>query len=432
MSFILLPVRAKGLIGSLRRVRSITDRYGLTRSKIDHALCLFTQTLGQFNCGVGFALPAIVLKRNKDVIVKHLDQNVEFLVHGYTHIDYSQLVLEEQLTHLYNALEIFDQAGVTTVGFRSPYLRRDPDLYTAIEAVGFSYVSNQPIVWDVLDKGSFTPSIYANYERAIDFYDPWYANERLSLPLLYNQLVEIPVSLPDDEILIDRMHSETGSLVKEAWQHILSQTYQRGELFTIQLHPERIASCVDGLSTVLTDARRFTPPVWIARPAEIAAWWRDRSTTTVQITDVEEKKIKLVVAGPSETTVLARSVQVDVATKPWADGYRLVETMTFTASAPCRPFIGVSPDASPSLLDFLRRQGYIIEISERPHRYAYYFDEPNFTPDRERSVVACIEETNDPLIRLDPWPDGAKSALCITGDIEALTIWDYVLRMFGG
>ncbi|MFX1475660.1 MAG: hypothetical protein ACFFCO_09345, partial [Promethearchaeota archaeon] len=124
------------------------------------------------------------------------------------------------------------------VGFRAPYLSRDDNLRAAAEAIGFAYVSNQPILWDVLEGESYSPTDHAAYERAIDFYQPWLAKDRPSLPRLHNQLVEIPVSLPDDEMLGDRLRGGTG-LVERAWRRILAETYQRGELFTIQLHPER-------------------------------------------------------------------------------------------------------------------------------------------------------------------------------------------------
>jgi hypothetical protein len=428
---ITFAARAKGPLALLKRARSITNRYGLTPAKMDRALHLFAQTLGRFDCGASLPLTAVALKRNSGTIAKYLDQNIEFAVHGYTHIDYAQLSPEEQLAHLRRARETFAAAGVEAVGFRSPYLRRGSHLYAAIEAAGFSYVSNQPFMWDVLDGDDFAPSTHVGYERAVNFYDPWPASERLSLPRLCNQVVEIPVSLPDDEILLDRLGGETNGLVEKAWRRILFQTYQRGGLCTIQLHPERIARCADGLSAVLAEAHTFTPSVWVARLDEIAAWWRARAGANVEIADAGNSEFHLVVAGPSGITVLARAFQVDAATVPWADGYRRVEAMSFTVRAPYRPFIGLSPGASPKLTDFLQQQGYVVETSEESHRYSYYFDQTEFTSEHERPLLAQIEGTDRPLVRLGRWPNGARSALAITGDIDALTIWDYGLRLFG-
>lgn len=430
MNPITLTAKAKGPFAFLRRVRSIADRYGLAPEKMDQALCLFAQTLKQFDCGASFPLTAIALKRNGGTITKHLDQNIEFAVHGYTHIDYSPLSQEELLAHLHRAREVFAAAGITAIGFRSPYLRQSDHLYAAIEAAGFSYVSNQPVLWKVLNTDDLTPSGQTGYRRAIDFYAPWEANKRLSLPQLYNQLVEIPVSLPDDEILIDRLGSDN-IFIEKAWRSILSQTHQRGELFTLQLHPERIAWCADGLSAVLNEARALAPSVWIARLDEIAAWWQARTKTTIEITDVDEGKFQLTLTAPDGITVLTRGVQVDAPTVPWADGYRQVKADTFTLRAPRRPFIGLSPGAPPNLGSFLRQQGYIVEISAEGHRYSYYFEQTKFDAEQERTLLAQIEETNRPLVRLGRWPNGAQSALAITGDIDALTLWDYGLRFLG-
>jgi hypothetical protein len=35
-----------------------------------------------------------------------------------------------------------------------------------------------------------------------------------------------------------------------------------------------------------------------------------------------------------------------------------------------------------------------------------------------------------PLVKLGRWPDGAKSALCLTGDLDALSLVDYLSRVF--
>jgi peptidoglycan/xylan/chitin deacetylase (PgdA/CDA1 family) len=430
-SSIVRAATAKGPLALVGRVWSIARRYGITPAKMDRALRHFAQILRRFDCGATFPLTTVTLQRNSDSITRYMDHNIEFIVHGYTHTDYSQLGLDEQLAHLRRARETFAKLGIMTAGFRSPYLRRDENLYAAIEAVGFSYVSNQPVMWDVSEADVADTSTSAGFVRAIDFYDPWFADVRPSLPKLYNGLVEIPVSLPDDEILLDRLGAETGDLIQRVWCRILSETYQRGELFTVQLHPERITLCADGLSAVLAEARRLRPRVWLARLDEIAAWWQARKGANVEIADAGDGAFRLTVTGPSGTTVLARSVQVDVPTDPWADDYHYVEGTAFTVRAPVRPFIGLSPAVSSQLLAFLQQQGYITEVGQVERGYAYYFDQTEFTPGQERALMAEIEGTDRPLVRLGRWPNRTRSAVAITGDIDALTLWDYVLRFLG-
>jgi hypothetical protein len=373
----------------------------------------------------------VALKRNSHIITQYLDQNIEFAVHGYTHIDYSQLPAEKQLAHLRQARQIFNTKGMTAAGFRSPYLRRSQNLHAAIAAAGFTYVSNQPIMWEMVDTRELSRSASAGYERAIEFYAPWFGNKRPSLPQLNNHLVEIPVSLPDDEILLDRFNAETNNLVETVWQKILAQTYQRGELFTIQLHPERIALCAGGLSAVLAQAQTLTPKVWFARLAEIAAWWLSRAEATIQISDAGINEYHIHVTGPTGATILARGVEINAPTTPWNAGYQQVENLTFTTRSPLRPFIGLSPLVSPKLISFLRQQGYVVETSHQKQAFSHYFDQTDFDENEQLSILTQIETSGSPLIRLGRWPFGAQSALAVTGDIDALTIWDYGLRLVG-
>jgi hypothetical protein len=181
----------------------------------------------------------------------------------------------------------------------------------------------------------------------------------------------------------------------------------------------------------LEEATSLSPAVWIARLDEIAAWWRARAGATVQITDASDGAFHVRVTGPKGTTVLARAADVDGPTAAWAGRYRRVLADTFTVHASHRPFLGVSPDTSPRLVDFLRQQGYILEIDPEGGRYAQYFDQAEFEPEQARPLLAQIERPDHPLLRLGRWPDGAHSALAVTGDIDALTLWDYGLRFFG-
>jgi hypothetical protein len=148
-------------------------------------------------------------------------------------------------------------------------------LKKVISDAGFTYTSNQSILCYNIPKELFEDVKLSHYERALDFYKPWDVDLRPSLPMLNDNLVEIPVSLPDDEILIERLDGDE-ILIESVWKHILYQSYQRGELFTLQLHPERIWICQNALSTIIREARLLFPTVWCARMDEVAAWWKAR------------------------------------------------------------------------------------------------------------------------------------------------------------
>ncbi len=431
MQSVLFSIRSKGLTKYLKRGQTILSRYGPTPSKMVRALDLFSQILDEFQCRATWPTTAVAIERNGPAMEKYVERGIELAIHGYRHIDHSQLALKEQVALLRRARDVFAAAGIPAAGFRSPYLQFNEDAHTAACEVGLAYVSNQPILWNVLDGESLSPAAHLAFERAIAFYAPWSASARASLPYLHGQLVEIPVSLPDDEILLDRLGGEGTGLAERAWSQILAETHQRGELFTLQLHPERIARCAFDLAAVLARARSLDPPVWIARLDEISAWWLARSKAIVTVADAGPGKLQLCLTGPEGMAFLVRDVQVVGPAQPWPQGYRRCETHNLILETPMRPFVGVPLDASPELIGFLQQHNYIVEASSHSDSYSVYLDQPDTAPEHERSLLARIEESDAPLVKLGRWPHNATSALAITGDIDALTLGDYGLRYLG-
>jgi hypothetical protein len=246
------------------------------------------------------------------------------------------------------------------------------------------------------------------------------------LPQLTGNLVRIPYCLPDDEALVDRLQLADPELMAGIWLAILRRTYELGELFTVGLHPERIAFCEEALRAVLAEARALSPPVWVARLDEIADWWRGRAAATYQVSRLAAGTFRLTVDGPPGVNVLSRGVEVEAPTEAWFGDYRRVLDTQFTFQSDRLPFIGVSADSAPALADFLRQQGYLIVQDGDAE---FYPQLEAFGIDDERALLRRIEEGGWPLLRLARWPDGARSALSITGDIDALTLWDYAIRV---
>ena len=96
-----------------------------------------------------------------------------------------------------------------------------------------------------------------------------------------------------------------------------------------------------------------------------------------------------------------------------------------------KPVIGISMTSAPHLASFLRQQGYIAEIVNGAHNHSIYLDYPNFSREDERRLLLDLDASRQPIVKIGRWPDGARSALCVTGDIDALTVWDYGLRILG-
>jgi peptidoglycan/xylan/chitin deacetylase (PgdA/CDA1 family) len=423
---IAVAAKGKGYSALVKRARSIGERYGLGVARMDDALKMFVDVLQQFECGATFPITASVLARHGPVVKEYQAQNIEFAIHGLFHIDYSQLPRPEQSEHLKRSRQIFDRAQVRMTGFRCPYLRWNDDTLAAIGDNELSYDSSQAIHWNV-DDGY--PS--DDYRHVLSFYRSRSAEDYPALPKTMVRLVQSPYCVPDDEALVERLKLNETQEMGAIWLNILERTYELGELFTLGLHPERIGLLRQPLEVVLAQARCLSPRVWIARLDEITRWWQGRSQATCEVVPEGDSTFHLEVRGPPGTRVMARNVEVDVPTEPWGDGFDCISATSFRFRASKRACIGLSPDSDLTLLDFLRQQGYWVEIGDEDQAYSIYLCQPRFLAEDERPLLRCLAQSDAPLIRLGRWPYGARSALCVTGDIDALTMWDYGLRFLG-
>jgi len=71
-----------------------------------------------------------------------------------------------------------------------------------------------------------------------------------------------------------------------------------------------------------------------------------------------------------------------------------------------------------------------VDTCERATPCATYIDAAALARQTsEVELIHYIEAVADPLIRHWGWPGGAKSAMRVTGDLDALTLLDYALRL---
>ncbi|HTD80255.1 MAG TPA: hypothetical protein VK898_21645, partial [Chloroflexota bacterium] len=105
-----------------------------------------------------------------------------------------------------------------------------------------------------------------------------------------------------------------------------------------------------------------------------------------------------------------------------------------TVTAPHKPVIGAGPAWPAPTLHRLHEAGYLCEDgaayrAQRDPRYALDLDRalPADTP--PDAVVRFVAERDADLVRIQPWPAGYRSCLSVTGDIDAVTLFDFARRM---
>jgi peptidoglycan/xylan/chitin deacetylase (PgdA/CDA1 family) len=411
----------RGATNLIKRSAQIATRFGPTPERMGGRFERFMDILDEFAIRPTFPITALPMSRNPAFAHRLVARGAELAVHAWSHIDLSALDLAGQREHMSRAVELFRSCSVPFTGFRAPYLHWNEDTMRVVGEFRFRYSSNQTVWWDVLDRSSLGPKESEGMARGMAFYHPIPAAEFRALPFRRDGFIEIPVSLPDDEIPLDRMYIHDADYLGRMWRAIFEQSYARGELFTLQLHPERIDFFADALRGLLADARTREPAVWIATLDEIAQWWEAKARNRAQfVRDGDAFRVD-VEACPGATLVVREH-----------GAERRVEAGPLRIDAASRPCVGVAPGSSREAIAVLADIGYILEVGDRSDGYAVHLG--RLETHDHAAIAACrrvIDESARPLVRFSTWPRGAHSALAVTGDIDALTIWDFVNRFRG-
>lgn len=418
-------LRGPSYIG--QRAAILLDRYGLAPVKAIARADRCVTMLAEHGCAPTFPTPGRIVERY-DRFVRHLqDAGAEIAVHGYDHLDlrtYPPAGASEQLAR---AAKVFERCGIQVHGFRCPYLSCNDELLDALPKGLFDYSSNQAVWCDAMPSTgvSNASTIFDTLRR---FYRPRSAQDTVCVPWIHFGMVEIPVCVPDDLQLHDGLHLGPEGIAK-AWNRVLKQTYLRGELFNLQFHPELASLCEQSFVAILEEARRLQPQVWIARLCDVSSWWREKSGFTVTGSRTLAG-LHLSFTCSDRATILVRGLSACDPEPLWSGSYYQLRSRELDVPAEPRPFVGLPADAPKEVVSFLHNQGYVLDTGETATRCGTYIDAATLARlTSEAALIDYIEAATSPLVRYWLWPGGANSAMCITGDLDALTLLDYGSRL---
>ena len=410
----------------LQRGLNLLRRYRLSPALAMSRVERIVNVLAEYDCAPTFPTPGVVVKSRPEYFQELQERNVEFSVHSYYHIDLKARPPEVAKKQLFRAADMFREHGLEVHGFRCPYLSWSEALLDVLPEGAFGYSSNQAVRWDVITD-SITRRQAVNFGIINSLYVPQTADEKVCVPWRQANLIEIPVCVPDDLQLYDGLQITVEAMIK-VWTRVLHRTHQRGELFNLMFHPELVEVCEQIFPPLLQEAKNLEPDVWVARLRDISAWWYEKEEFKVEITSTESG-LQLDIHCSPRGTVLSRGLALSG--EAWSGSYQRVSDRRLNLPSEIRPFVGLSDLASPDTCKFLEEQGYIIDCSEQAPKCTVYLDLATLENlNSEVALVDYIEQMDVPLIRFWRWPDGYKSALCITGDLDALTLWDYMTRIY--
>jgi hypothetical protein len=188
-----------------------------------------------------------------DATVRALhNEGCEIGIHGLRHDgrDLSRGVVEQRLPAM---REYAQRWGA--VGFRSPATHREWEL---MPRLGFDYDTS-----------------YSD----TDPYEPQPGGCCSYLPYFNQRMVELPITLPQDHTLFTILQYADGDIWLRKAEHVRGR---RG-MALILTHPDYAGDqrLVEAYCRLL-ETFQTDDSVWRALPKEVAAWWRDRATSTIR------------------------------------------------------------------------------------------------------------------------------------------------------
>lgn len=187
-----------------------------------------------------------------EVVASLRERGFEVGVHGLFHDgrDLESLaILTERLPEMHRYAQRW---GAT--GFRAPATHR---VWEWMPLLGFDYDSSYPDT---------------------DPYEPQSGGCCTWLPFFNDELVELPITLPQDHTLFTILgHTDASTWVEKA-----SYIRRRGGMVLLVTHPDYLHGATISSYARLLETFADDTSVWRAMPREVSAWWRRRAASRVE------------------------------------------------------------------------------------------------------------------------------------------------------
>ena len=439
MNLVAFSIKTKGIHNFARRLWTVFTRFGFSEAQTRQALHTIIAGLQRYEAVPTFFIPAVVLGRHPALIAELARDGTEIGIHGYVHNDYRLLSKSQQYEQTKRAISIFQGTQIPYHGFRNPYFGWAEESLQVFAALGFMYESNEAVIHDVIDLDRFSPLLRSGYEKSLALFQATSCSAYTLRPHFEGTLLRIPTSIPDDEMLFDRLRITNPEEVGRIWSRVMQRVYDLGGLYTLNLHPERGILCKRALDILLSSSRSQPLPVWLSSLQDVAQWWKERCRFRLRLSPLTSQRWLVEADCTPRATLLARHLIADHrCTTPWSGADMRIHSHRFIVHCTHCPCIGLSFQTPQAVVNFLQEQGYPVVRcpEEEADMYALYLDMPEgLGTTRKEQVQRCsalvqqIEQLETPLLRFGCWPDGHQAVLAISGDIDSVTIQDFFLRI---
>jgi len=242
----------------------VDTKYGL-----EEGIDLLRNVERKYRVRSAWNIPIGCYKINPEVLKGLVSEGCEIGSHGYQH--YGRLIFDsdnKMVKGLQESKQFLTKASRSQIkGFRAPLLQHSKRVLQASENAGFLYDSSLP-AWEVHSRTDGNPhGIGTVYPLIVS-----------------DQLVEIPVTLPQDHQLLC-LGGLSPEDTLELWKALIRHIKFLNGLCNVIIHPDKdlfgqksmIGYYEEFIKEIASDADG-----WLTTPSEVAKWWalRNRIKTT--------------------------------------------------------------------------------------------------------------------------------------------------------
>lgn len=203
--------------------------------------------------GAGFTFPIVgsIALKHEDIISHILDYDQEIACHGFKHLNYRYLSVEQQRRDIEEALRAFRSLGVKITGFRAPYNTCPDETARILDSFGF--------IWE----GSigFRPQ----YRELRRFF-------RIKINGKESSFVCIPQCKWSDDTLID-IYGLSPTKIARLFIKTMKETFEDHGVIMFDLHPIRIGQqkYIGILEDILAYGEKLN--CWFPKVTESVDYW---------------------------------------------------------------------------------------------------------------------------------------------------------------
>ena len=425
--------KTKGILLAIHRMFDIYIRFAFGRRRFVSLLEEFDRVFIRNNIKGTFFVTGILLKRHLKLINLLKAQGHCLAVHGHFHVRMDLYSRNSQEQMVKAGAESFRIYGLDPSGFRPPYLNYNQDTINALVSDRYSWTSCRYLLSDLPGPGNGAAA------KLNELYHIRSLADQVSLPRTEKGIVDVPVTGPDDELMIDRYRITDPEVMLKNWLQTWRQCHANCELYHLMFHPERFQLLSGQVERLIAEIRKNEDSVWFATLSEISGWWRQRDEVEIELSREGEQFVAFFRNLPEQGTVLLRDpgnslepesrgmIRNSFVLEPGAEKE---SGSYFSCGEPGQLYgIGLSDSTSKEAEEFLKGEGFITVRNLEPGSCSLYLDRRGtFDPDDERALLKEIEACDKPLLRLWRWPGMYQSAVTFSADICAIDFWDFVAR----